>query len=532
MPPKSGLHGFVQQRNTPQDVRNTGSPANPDFQDLKQPVPKSSSKSNKNSKTKQKQGGAGYYETRQPARQGQFRDDASSRLSNDSSTDALSTTASTSRPRVDGFQQAQTYQNSHQRNAVDGDHLSAAFGGTDFTDDMTDDLNEGLQQGFVPTNGAQIHPTEKSYQDMVHASKADKASPTIAQTQIKGDSYPPTSTGVPSMTDEHEQSGARASIGPQYEQNQVVQPVFVSSRGNKPQVHASSARHQQMPHRDAHIQRPVSSRQPHKTSVFDPEPGHTEHDFDANFTYERPAKKEVAIHSSHAQRPKTALYSHKDAQPQFLRQTALNPNGQALLFKEQVAHPTHIQRERETHNQKNGRGRSFEQVHITEQAPPSEAYTDDAGEQAEGQESYANRLDYDLPELVEKDLKSLQSEQFDGSMSAQPFIVADMPDSATLAEKMALIANSEQKTQSEFFASLNINEWEDAGDWFIDSFGETIKRFKEVRKAKRKAALAFEEEIEKREAAVNKKHALTTAALGDMKTNGMAVLQGTPRKGQ
>jgi hypothetical protein len=51
-----------------------------------------------------------------------------------------------------------------------------------------------------------------------------------------------------------------------------------------------------------------------------------------------------------------------------------------------------------------------------------------------------------------------------------------------------------------------------------------------VRREKRKAARAFEDEIEVRETAVSKKRALTNAAMIEMKTSGIAVLQGTPGK--
>ena len=124
----------------------------------------------------------------------------------------------------------------------------------------------------------------------------------------------------------------------------------------------------------------------------------------------------------------------------------------------------------------------------------------------------------------------MKGEPFDHSPHAQPFIVPGLPNTTALTDKLVQLNGAEAQTQSHFFASLNIVEWEEAGDWFLDRFGDTIKRLKDVRREKRKAARAFEDEIEVRETAVNKKRTLTNAAMVEMKTSGAAVLQGTPGK--
>lgn len=143
---------------------------------------------------------------------------------------------------------------------------------------------------------------------------------------------------------------------------------------------------------------------------------------------------------------------------------------------------------------------------MTAQDPPSDAFVDeDPAEQLEPQEHREELLDYDPPELFNKDYQSLKAELFDQHPNAQPFVIPGMPDTATLADKMISISGAEPRIQTDFFASLNIDEWEEAGDWFLDRFGDTIKALKNVRREKRQAARALEDEIEQRETHVSKK---------------------------
>ena len=171
------------------------------------------------------------------------------------------------------------------------------------------------------------------------------------------------------------------------------------------------------------------------------------------------------------------------------------------------------------------------QALMSDQRPASDAFTEENPNEQPGPQTFSNEpLDYDLEELFNKDYASLKGEPFDRSPHAQPFVVPGLPDTAVLTDKLVHLNGAEAQTQGQFFASLDIDEWEEAGDWFLDRFGETIKRLKDVRREKRKAARAFEDEIEVRETAVSKKRALTRLAMSEMRTSGAAVLQGTPGK--
>lgn len=527
--------GFVQQKNTEPDGRNPApGSVDHDLNDLKRPVPKSNAKSKKH---KTKQGGTSGHGNNQSGRQPHFKDDTSSR-SNNSSADAVSTTASTSRQKNLGDQRYQTQQQQQDRSGFDRDNASAAFGGTDFTEDLTEGFGEDFQQEHLPVQEARL---EGNYYNMLHDARRNGAGPTFAQTPIKGDSYPPTSTGAPSLTNKREEDEALMSANNHYAPSQAAEPATVPERGNKPPIQQTSVRTQQEVQRNLNVQLPAASHQQRKIALFDSQPADTGYDATTGFAYQPgPAKKSIAMRSVHGQRPNVGqqLVTAGDRTPAFYPYNgggAQAPQQAARIKTVQDMPKEQFSRQVYTHpvDQAHEHGRPGEQIKMSEQAPSSEAYTEEgADEQIETQASHETLLDYDQSELLTKDLQSLQAEPFDQCASAHPFNLADLSDSATLPEKMARIASTEQKTQVQFFASLNVDEWEDAGDWFIDRFSETIKSLKEVRRAKRKAALAFEEEIGQREVAADKKHALTTAALGEMKMNGMAILQGTPRKGQ
>ncbi|KAK6436111.1 hypothetical protein LTR95_007697 [Oleoguttula sp. CCFEE 5521] len=86
--------------------------------------------------------------------------------------------------------------------------------------------------------------------------------------------------------------------------------------------------------------------------------------------------------------------------------------------------------------------------------------------------------------------------------------------------------------RTKFMASLTIDEWDEAGAWLVEHFGAVVQKFTGVRRDKRKAAIAFESEIEARDNAVGAKRQQIKGALDEMKVNGNAVLSTTPKKGR
>ncbi|KAK5721751.1 hypothetical protein LTR15_006342 [Elasticomyces elasticus] len=135
-------------------------------------------------------------------------------------------------------------------------------------------------------------------------------------------------------------------------------------------------------------------------------------------------------------------------------------------------------------------------------------------------------LDYDLPALYKMEYDELKAATFDNDPNSNAASV----EGQSLEEKMQNASSLQPKLQASFFTTLDIGQWEQAGDWFLGRFGEIMGQLKRVRQEKRKAAREFEDEIEKRYNAIDKKRKFTDDALSDMKMSGGKVLQGTPKK--
>ena len=517
MAPSTGMANFVQGRNG--DVT-------PDLNDLKLPTPGA-----KDDRKQRSKNNSAHRERTQPSRQGRHQGHVFLK-SNNSSADNLSTTASTTRQRSGGDQHLETRSRPYDRHDTNGDQPGAIFGGTDYDEDL--DADQDLPQD----------PTEGKFQRLAAEAKAANGTSTIAQTHIKGDSYPPTSAGVPSVTDHRERNEVRASGGHQNLPTHAAHRTIYGARAQKPQLQPGTTRHQPATVSHMHEQPIVTSHQLQDTRPLDSEPP-SDIDAPGEFTFARPAtiKKEVALHTFRPQkqavnsRPLTPETKTDAARPR--RELGKQITGHADPATNDSVAPT----EKLTHH--NGRhqgvtevqsynekhGASAGQALMSDPRPASDALTEeDPGEQPDSQVFSEEPLDYDPEELYNKDYASLKGEPFDHSPHAQPFVVPGLSDTAVLTDKLVQLNGAEAQTQAHFFASLNIDEWEEAGDWFLDRFGETIKRLKDVRREKRTAARAFEDEIEVRETAVSKKRALTNAAMIEMKASGIAVLQGTPGK--
>ncbi|KAM3419928.1 hypothetical protein BST61_g3248 [Cercospora zeina] len=138
-------------------------------------------------------------------------------------------------------------------------------------------------------------------------------------------------------------------------------------------------------------------------------------------------------------------------------------------------------------------------------------------------------IDYNPEDLYKMSYAQLKAESFDTDPRKKIELPLDW-QAKTLQEKLQMVMPFDGKTQAHFLEALNIDEWEEAGDWFLDRFGEVVRRLKESRRHKRKVASAFEEQIEQRSQAVSKKQKMTQGALDEMRESGGKVLQGTPKK--
>jgi hypothetical protein len=134
-------------------------------------------------------------------------------------------------------------------------------------------------------------------------------------------------------------------------------------------------------------------------------------------------------------------------------------------------------------------------------------------------------LDYDKETLVGMDFMSLKNESFDKDPRADDFEMDEVDMEAKLAHAME---NLDQEGQKKFFSSLPLDEWQEAGDWFLERFGDFIKHIVESRKQKRELAKRFEKEISTRHDDVSRKRKTLEDALTNMRTGGETLL--TPNK--
>ncbi|KAK3111299.1 hypothetical protein LTR53_013595 [Teratosphaeriaceae sp. CCFEE 6253] len=136
------------------------------------------------------------------------------------------------------------------------------------------------------------------------------------------------------------------------------------------------------------------------------------------------------------------------------------------------------------------------------------------------------QLDFDLPELYAMQYQELKALDFDNDPKASE----SAPPGETLNDQLLAASRAIDTERAKLLRSLNINQWEEAGDWFLGRFGELTTQLKAARQEKRTAARMFESEIERRDGEVGEKRRHTDDALRGMRANGAMILQGTPKK--
>ncbi|QSZ33864.1 hypothetical protein DSL72_005437 [Monilinia vaccinii-corymbosi] len=148
-------------------------------------------------------------------------------------------------------------------------------------------------------------------------------------------------------------------------------------------------------------------------------------------------------------------------------------------------------------------------------------------------------LDYDDAVLTQMDYVQLRDESFEAApavpeQSSEPDLSIS---ERTLLERVSYhveqvrtsnqdITDKERTAMAEFFGNLSKDEWEEAGDWFLDRFGETLIALKKARKEKRDVVAEFEREIERREREVRGCLKAYTEDMERMKRGAKGVIEG------
>jgi hypothetical protein len=133
--------------------------------------------------------------------------------------------------------------------------------------------------------------------------------------------------------------------------------------------------------------------------------------------------------------------------------------------------------------------------------------------------------DYDPPVLFEMDYSELKAESFDTIPRGNPSPLSADLLKGPLPQRLDHVhQNLSREDQHTFFNSITTHEWEEAGDWFLSHFGDIVKRMTEARKEKRKRAMDFEDEVEKRHQHVTKRQKTVQDAMAKMRNKGQTLL--------
>ncbi|KKZ66277.1 hypothetical protein EMCG_07987 [[Emmonsia] crescens] len=134
--------------------------------------------------------------------------------------------------------------------------------------------------------------------------------------------------------------------------------------------------------------------------------------------------------------------------------------------------------------------------------------------------------DYPPNILETKTFANLQAESFDYNPAPPQPIFQPQDPPIPLSEKLTRLKALTGEQRQMFFASLNLVEWEESGDWIIEQFNLLLQRTKAARHERRKAAAVFEKEIERRYELVEVEGKGIGQRLEEMRTGGMGVLKG------
>lgn len=133
-------------------------------------------------------------------------------------------------------------------------------------------------------------------------------------------------------------------------------------------------------------------------------------------------------------------------------------------------------------------------------------------------------LDYDDMALSNMNYAELQNEAFDFDPSKVTAHVGTGGGADTLNAKLEQYQHQTEKEQHSMFKSMNADDWEEAGDWFADRFGEIMHKLRVARRNKRRMIQEFEQEAASREEDVRVQTETIDQKLAKMKQDGLRVV--------
>lgn len=140
-------------------------------------------------------------------------------------------------------------------------------------------------------------------------------------------------------------------------------------------------------------------------------------------------------------------------------------------------------------------------------------------------------LDYDANILYNMNYDELRNQSLDEDprMDKEAINRLFPPKVKDFSMRLEHAKGLDENCQKAFFDSLPLEQWEKAGDWFLEQFTNILDRMRKARVESRKIASQFEDEVHKRHDAVESKKRHIDEALENMRSNGQSVLR-TPKK--
>lgn len=431
-------------------------------------------------------------------------------------------------------------------------HQSSSSGseGTEYSDPEDADLDE--------------YPVDRVTGDRLTSQQAAKMNKAAAEMKkppdgrnlpyMLGDSYPSTTSGRPSDVDVNENRSNHS----QASQTPTMTALPARESSHRQQLGTGSAPRHVQPHQTvqaSHVdQQRGASGLLVRPDVLDKA---SSEQTSAGFAFTRPPAQVKTANQKQSVQPNP--HTRQQSAPDTVRSNAAASTNTAqrasVPMNSETATNTSMKKRRadptrdgqvlvqqpygSTHGQSGHQPTQMQQP-VVKTAPECEQFSDDEADvendiapqtQTQSQEEGSEELlDYEAPELFDMDYKELKAQSFDLDPNIGEFkLPADQQDDV-LPTKLSTISVLQPQDQYSFFKGLSLDDWEHAGDWFLDRFGEIVGRLKENRQEKRKAARLFENEVESRHKAVGKKRKQIEDSLGEMKESGGKVLQGTPKK--
>lgn len=135
-------------------------------------------------------------------------------------------------------------------------------------------------------------------------------------------------------------------------------------------------------------------------------------------------------------------------------------------------------------------------------------------------------IDYEETVLQQMNFAELLSEPFDYDPARELNQSPAKPPADNLSDRLKFYSGKGEEAQTQVFTQMPVRDWEESGDWFLEQFGDIVKRMREARHAKRKMVEQFETEVLDREEIVRRKKEVIDRKLSKFRHDSEAMMEG------